>query len=236
MREDEVKFCRKAAAVGIAIAVATATSGAQVLPEPAGTPAVAKPGILSEIGIDQRLHAQVPLDLTFTDESGRQVRLGDYFGKRPVVLALVYYECPMLCTQVLNGLVSALGVLKFDVGREYEVVVVSINPKETPELAAQKKQAYLERYKRPQSSAGWHFLTGPDSSIKPLASSVGFRYMYDAEIDQYAHAAGIEVLTPKGVVSKYFYGIEYSPRDIRFGLIEASEERIGTPIDDEIGR
>jgi len=149
-----------------------------------------------------------------------------------VVLALVYYECPMLCTQVLNGLVSALGVLKFDVGREYEVVVVSINPKETPELAAQKKQAYLERYKRPQTSAGWHFLTGPDSSIKPLASSVGFRYVYDAEIDQYAHAAGIEVLTPKGVVSKYFYGIEYSPRDIRFGLIEASEERIGTPIDD----
>ena len=201
-----------------------------VSPEP-GDPAKAKPGLLKQVGIDQRLHQQVPLDIPFTDESGREVRLGEYFGKRPVILALVYYECPMLCTQVLNGVVSALGVLTFDVGREYDVVAVSINPKEGPGLAAQKKAAYLERYKRPQTAAGWHFLTGREESIQRLAAAVGFRYAYDEEIQQYAHGAGIELLTPQGVISKYFYGIEYSPRDIKFGLIEASEERIGTAID-----
>lgn len=199
---------------------------------PAGDPAQAKPGLLGKIGIDQRLNHHVPLDLTFTDETGRAVRLGDYFGKRPVVLALVYYECPMLCTQVLNGLVSALGTLTFDAGREYDVVAVSINPKEGPGLASQKKQAYLERYGRAGTEAGWHFLTGREESIARLADAVGFRYAYDESIQQYAHGAGIEVLTPKGTISKYFYGIEYSPRDIRFGLIEASEERIGSAIDD----
>ena len=197
----------------------------------AGDPAKAKPGLLKKIGIDQRLHQQVPLDLVFKDETGRDVPLGEFFGKRPVILALVYYECPMLCTQVLNGVVSALSVLTFDVGREYEVVAVSINPKETPALAAQKKQAYLDRYKRPHTAAGWHFLTGKEENIQRLAAAVGFRYAFDEEIQQYAHGAGIEVLTPRGVVSKYFYGIEFSPRDIKFGLIEASEERIGTAID-----
>ena len=200
-------------------------------PDDAGEPAKAKPGLLKKIGIDQRLHQQVPLDLVFTDETGRDVRLGEFFGKRPVILALVYYECPMLCTQVLNGLVSALGILSFDVGREYDVVAVSINPKETPGLAVQKKQAYLDRYKRPQTAAGWHFLTGKEENIQRLAAAVGFRYAFDEEIQQYAHGAGIEVLTPRGVVSKYFYGIEFSARDIKFGLIEASDERIGTPID-----
>jgi protein SCO1/2 len=200
--------------------------------ETPGDAASAKPGILSKIGIDQRLNAQVPLDLTFVEESGREVRLGEYFGKRPVILALVYYECPMLCTQILNGLVSALGTLKFDVGREFDVVAVSINPREGPGLASQKKAAYLERYGRPQTAAGWHFLTGREENIRRLADVVGFRYEYDAEIGQYAHGAGVEVLTPRGVVSRYFYGIEYSPRDLRLGLIEASEERIGTPVDD----
>jgi protein SCO1 len=159
------------------------------------------------------------------------VRLGEYFGKRPVVLALVYYECPMLCTQVLNGAVSALSVLKFDVGKEYDVIAVSINPKETPGLAAQKKQAYVERYKRPGTADGWHFLTGREENIQRLAAAVGFRYAFDEEIQQYAHGAAIEILTPQGVIAKYFYGIEFSPRDIRFGLIEASDERIGTAID-----
>jgi protein SCO1/2 len=200
-------------------------------PEP-GAPAKSKPGLLNKIGIDQRLHQQVPLDLPFKDEAGRDVRLGDYFGKRPVILALVYYECPMLCTQVLNGVVSALGVLKFDAGREFDLVAVSINPKETPALAAQKKQAYVDRYKRPGTEAGWHFLTGSQQSITHLASAVGFRYAFDEEIQQYAHGAGVEILTPHGTISKYFYGIEYSPRDLRFGLIEASDERIGTAIDD----
>jgi protein SCO1/2 len=197
-----------------------------------GDAASAKPGLLSKIGIDQRLNQHVPLDLTFVEESGREVRLGEYFGKRPVILALVYYECPMLCTQVLNGLVSALGTLKFDVGREFDVVAVSINPKEGPGLATQKKAAYLERYGRPQTADGWHFLTGREENIRRLADAVGFRYAFVPDIGQYAHGAGVEVLTPKGTISRYFYGIEYSPRDIRFGLIEASEERIGTPVDD----
>jgi protein SCO1/2 len=160
------------------------------------------------------------------------VKLGDYFGKRPVILALVYYECPMLCTQVLNGLVSALTVMNFQPGREFEVVAVSFNPREGPGLASQKKAAYVERYGRPQTAAGWHFLTGSQESIKQLTEAVGFQYEYDDAIKQYAHGAAIEVLTPKGHISKYFYGIEYSARDIRLGLIEASEERIGTPIDD----
>ena len=222
----------------ITAAVVTAAAPAHAQPaQPsaarmeAGSPANAKPGLLDKIGIDQRLNQRVPLDLMFKDETGRDVRLGEFFGKRPVVLALVYYECPMLCTQVLNGAVSALSVLSFDVGKEYDVIAVSINPKETPGLAAQKKQAYLERYKRPQTAAGWHFLTGREENIQRLAAAVGFRYAYDEEIQQYAHGAGIEILTPQGVLSKYFYGIEFSPRDIRFGLIEASDERIGTAID-----
>jgi protein SCO1/2 len=215
----------------VLLAAAAPVRAQGLAPDDAGQPAKAKPGLLKKIGIDQRLHQQVPLDLVFTDETGREVPLGEFFGKRPVVLALVYYECPMLCTQVLNGMVSALGVLTFDVGREYDVIAVSINPKETPALAAQKKQAYLDRYKRPQSVAGWHFLTGKEENIQRLAAAVGFRYAFDDEIQQYAHGAGIEILTPRGVVSKYFYGIEYSPRDIKFGLIEASEERIGTAID-----
>jgi protein SCO1 len=201
------------------------------LAEP-GAPAGARPGILSKIAIDQRIGQRLPLDLPFTDESGRPVKLGDYFGKRPVILALVYYECPMLCTQVLNGLVTALGVMHFEPGREFDVVAVSFNPKEGPGLASQKKAAYLERYGRPETAGGWHFLTGTQESIAQLTDAVGFRYAYDEEIKQFAHGAAIEVVTPNGTLSKYFYGIEFSARDIRLGLIEASDERIGTPIDD----
>jgi protein SCO1/2 len=198
----------------------------------AGTPASVMPGILGKVRIDQRIGEAVPLDLVFTDETGREVRLGEYFGKRPVILALVYYECPMLCTQVLNGLVSALGVMNFEPGREFDVVAVSFNPREGPGLAAQKKASYLERYGRPHTVAGWHFLTGSAESIARLTDAVGFRYAYDEETKQFAHGPAIEVLTPKGTLSKYFYGIEFSPRDIRLGLIEAAEERIGTVIDD----
>jgi protein SCO1 len=228
-------FMRKALiAFGLAAFLAVpGVVSAQPLPQQApGDPTSSKPGLLSKIGIDQRLHQKVPLDLEFVDETGRAVKLGDYMGKRPVLLALVYYECPMLCTQVLNGMVSALSVLNFDAGREFDVVAVSINPKETPGLAAQKKQAYLDRYKRPQTAAGWHFLTGKEENIQRLAASVGFRYAFDEEIQQYAHGAVIEVLTPHGVVSKYFYGIEYAPRDLKFGLMEASDEHIGSAIDE----
>ena len=216
------------------VVVCAASAFAQVgrtAPEPGDT-ATAKPGLLSRIRIDQKLETQIPLDLPFVDETGREIRLGEYFGKRPVILALVYYECPMLCTQVLNGLVTALGVMNFEPGREFDVVAVSFNPREGPGLASQKKAAYMERYGRPHTAGGWHFLTGSESSIAKLTEAVGFRYAYDDEIKQYAHGAAIEVLTPKGHISKYFYGIEYSARDIRLGLIEASEERIGTAVDD----
>jgi protein SCO1/2 len=197
-----------------------------------GQPTQARPGILGKIAVDQKIGQGLPLDTPFVDESGRHVRLGDYFGKRPVVLALVYYECPMLCTQVLNGLVSAIGVMNFEVGREFDVVAVSFNPKEGPGLASQKKAAYVERYGRPGSAGGWHFLTGTQESIARLTDAVGFRYELDKEIGQFAHGAAIEVITPKGTIAKYFYGIEFSPRDLRLGLIEAADERIGTLIDD----
>ena len=214
--------------------VANATTYAQNpggLVEP-GDPTAARPGILSKIAIDQKIGSQVPADIPFIDENGRQVKIGDYFGKRPVVLALVYYECPMLCTQVLNGLVGAVSVLNFDAGREFDVVAVSFNPKEGPGLASQKKASYMERYGRPQTAGGWHFLTGTQESIDRLTDAVGFRYEYDPKIGQFAHGAALEVLTPKGTIAKYFYGIEFSPRDLRLGLIEASEEHIGTVIDD----
>ncbi|CAN5495981.1 SCO family protein [soil metagenome] len=197
----------------------------------AGDPAAARPGIIGRIGIDQKLDEQVPLDLVFTNESGEDVRLGDYFGKRPVLLALVYYECPMLCTQILTGVVTTLGVMDFTVGREFDVVAVSINPREGPMLASQKKKTYVDRYGRPGSESGWHFLTGREESIAALADAVGFRYEFDKETGQYAHGAGIEILTPKGVISRYFYGIEYSARDLKFGIMEASEGRIGSAID-----
>jgi protein SCO1/2 len=217
--------------------IAALTAGSAAYAQPGmiaevGDPASARPGILSKIAIDQKIGHQIPADIPFVDDRGTPVVIGDYFGKRPVVLALVYYECPMLCTQVLNGLVSAVGVLNFSVGREFDVVAVSFNPKEGPGLASQKKAAYVERYGRPESAAGFHFLTGTQHSIDRLTDAVGFRYAYDEKIGQFAHGAAIEVLTPKGTIAKYFYGIEYSPRDLRLGLIEASDERIGTVIDD----
>jgi protein SCO1/2 len=190
-----------------------------------------RPPLLRQVGIDQKLNTQVPLDLGFRDEAGRAVTLGDYFGKKPVVMALVYYDCPMLCTQVLNGLASALQVLKFDAGREFNVVLVSIDPKETPQLAAAKKKTYLERYQRSGAAAGWHFLTGEQAAIHRLAQSVGFRYAYDPKTGQYAHAAAILVLTPEGKIAQYYHGIEYPPRDLRLGLVEASKNRIGSVVD-----
>ena len=220
------------AAMSAVVSAAPAIAQVGVTAPAPGDPSSARPGILSKIKIDQHLDTQLPLDLPFVDDHGQKVRLGDYFGKRPVILALVYYECPMLCTQVLNGLVTALTVMNFEAGREFDVVAVSFNPREGPGLASQKKAAYVERYGRPHTANGWHFLTGEESSIKQLTEAVGFRYEYDDAIKQYAHGAAIEVLTPKGHISKYFFGIEFSARDLRLGLIEASDERIGTVIDD----
>jgi protein SCO1 len=190
-----------------------------------------KPEILKRVGFDQMLNAQVPLDLRFNDETGRPVRLGDYFGKRPVILAMVYYECPMLCTLVLNGLVTSLRDITFNAGRDFDVVAVSINPREGPALASAKKEAYTGRYRRPATQNGWHFLTGADGQIGALAAAIGFRYAWDEGSQQYAHAAGITVLTPAGRVARYFYGVDYAPRDVRLGLVEASQNRIGNPVD-----
>jgi protein SCO1/2 len=190
--------------------------------------ATVKSGILKEVSVEQKIGQQLPLDLTFKDESGHDVRLGQYFGGKPVVMALAYYECPMLCTQVLNGMAGALKTLSFDAGKDFEVVVVSIDPRDTPALAAAKKANYLRSYGRPMSAAGWHFLTGTNASIKPLAAAIGFHYAYDDNLKQFAHGAAIYVATPKGVVSRYLLGIDFAPRDLRLALVEASNNQLGT--------
>ena len=201
-----------------------------VRPDPA-MPSNQVPIALSKVSFEQRLNQQLPLDVEFKDESGRTVRLGEFYGRRPVVLAFVYYECPMLCTQVLNGLESALRVLNESIGKEFDVVTVSFDPKETPVLAAGKKKAYLERYKRPEAEQGWHFLTGDQASIDALTKAAGFNYSWDEATHQFAHASGIIVTTPAGKVARYFFGIDYSPRDVKFALIESSNEKIGTLAD-----
>lgn len=187
--------------------------------------------VAAEVGIDQHLGRALPDDLEFTDERGRRVRLTELTGERPAILALVYYECPMLCTQVLNGLTKALRTMSLEPGRDFDVVAVSIDPGETPELAAAKKREYVERYGRPGSAAGWHFLTGDAQAVEALAAAVGFRYVYDESSDNYAHASGVMVLTPEGELARYFYGIQYPPRDLRLGLVEAGRGGIGSATD-----
>ena len=200
----------------------------------AGNPSSGLPKALSNVGLEQKLDQQLPLDLVFRDESGQEVKLGQYFGQKPVVLALVYYDCPMLCTQVLNGMVTSFRVLPFQVGKEFDVVTVSFDPRENSELAARKKKVYvnyLPEKLRPAAANGWHFLTGDQANIAKLTDAVGFRYYYDETTRQFAHASGIMVATPHGKLSRYFYGIEYAPRDLRLGLIESSAEKIGSPVD-----
>jgi protein SCO1/2 len=189
------------------------------------------PAALQGVGIDQKLNAQLPLNLVFHDEAGRSLPLGTYFGSKPVLLALVYYQCPMLCTQILNGVESSLKAVSFNPGRDFDVLSVSFDPSDTPDLAQKKKQNYLRRYGRPDTANGWHFLTGDEASIRALTEAVGFRYKYDSVNKQFAHASGIIILTPQGKISRYFYGIEYAPRDVRLGLVEASQRKIGSPVD-----
>jgi protein SCO1/2 len=191
----------------------------------------ALPASLREVGFVQRLNEQVPLDLDFRNETGRVVKVAEYFRGKPVILVLAYYRCPMLCTEVLNGLARGLLDIPFDAGKEFQVVIVSFDPRETAELAAAKKKSYVERYGRPGAKNGWHFLTGDEASIKRLTEAVGFRYHYDARNDQFAHASGIMILTPAGRISRYFYDIRFPSRDLRLGLVEASENRIGSPVD-----
>ncbi len=189
------------------------------------------PNVMSEVGIDQRLNEQIPLDLPFRDEQGRVVRLSEFFGSKPVIVSLVYYQCPMLCTQVLNGMVETFRTLNFVAGKEFEIVTVSIDPAEGPDLAREKKDQYVEEYGRDGVARGWHFLTGDQTSISRLAQAVGFRYVYDPRSKQFAHAAGIMVATPSGKLARYLYGIEYGARDLRFALMEAAHNRIGSPVD-----
>lgn len=191
-----------------------------------------KPAILDQVGLDQRLNQQVPLDLAFVDDHGQPVQLQQYFGAKPVILMLVYYKCPMLCNQVMSGFTGAMnGIVRFNIGREFNVVTVSIDPRETAQDAAAAKASYLKRYRRPGAEAGWHFLTGRKDQIDALAQAVGFRYAWDPQIQQYAHASGIMLLTPDGRLAQYYYGIEYAPRDIQLGLIEASKGKIGNVVD-----
>ena len=185
----------------------------------------------NSIGIDQKLGEQITLDLTFTNEAGQSVRIGDYFGDKPSVLTLVYYDCPMLCNQVLTSLLRAMNVLAFCIGTEFDVLTVSVDPGETHDLAAAKRAEYLKNYRGRDGSNGWHFLTGQQDQIEQLASAVGFRYEYEEQTDQYIHASGIMVLTPAGKLARYFYGIDYPPRDLRWGLVEAADGAIGSAVD-----
>lgn len=190
-----------------------------------------RPGVLRDVGFDQRIGEALPLDLPFRDDEGREVTLRDYFGPKPVVLVPAYYACPMLCTIVLNGVVSALRALPFDAGREFTVVTFSFDPRETPAQAAAKKATYLKEYRRPTGAAGWHFLVGDEDAVRRLTAAIGFRYAWDAAQQQYAHASGLVVATPDGRLSRYFYGVEFSPRDLRLALVEAGERKIGSLVD-----
>jgi protein SCO1/2 len=187
--------------------------------------------VIREVGFDQNLNAQLPLEAKFRNEAGNPVELRQYFGKRPVVLALVYYDCPMLCTLILNGLTSSLKVVNLDAGTDFDVLAVSFDPRETAELALAKKAEYVKEYGRPGAERGWHFLTGDAESIRQLTQAVGFKYFWDEESKQFAHASGVMVVTPDGKLSKYYYGIEYAPRDVKLGLVDASAGRIGSAVD-----
>ena len=219
--------------VGITtLLLAAFTLRAQTVPANVGPTAATLPPVLQNVGFEPALNAPMPQDLPFRDETGRSVQLRDYFGQeKPVVLAFVYYGCPMLCDQVEQGVVGALRMLSFNPGRDYEVVFVSFDSRETPEMAAEKKIKALTHFRRPETDSGWHFLTGSKESIDATTKAANFRFFFDAKNDLFAHASGVMILTPDGRISRYFYGIEYPGRDMRLGLVDASAGKIGTPID-----
>ena len=192
----------------------------------------ALPGALQGVGIDQKLDQQIPLGIVLRDEAGRDVALSAFFHPgRPVLLVPVYYQCPMLCTQILTGVESSLKAVSFNPGRDFEVVVFSFDPRDTPETAAAKKQNYLRRYNRPNTANGWHFLTGSEAGIRALTGAIGYRFKFDPATNQYAHASGIMIATPEGRLARYFYGVDYAARDLRLGLVEASHDKIASPAD-----
>lgn len=226
------------------LVLASAVAAAQAPPGPSsplygarpetGNTSTGLPAPLRDVKIEQKLNQQLPLDLTFRDEGGREVKLGDFFGHKPVVLAFVYYDCPMLCTQVLNGMVTSFRVLPFEMSKDYDVVTISFDPRETPELAQKKKAVYvnyLPEKMRAGATNGWHFLTGDEANIQKITEAAGFHYRYDEKTKQFAHASGIMVTTPGGRLSRYYYGVDYPARDLRLGLIESAENKIGSPVD-----
>jgi protein SCO1/2 len=226
------------------VTIAWATVAAQAPPGPSSplygarpeSAAVSSglPAPLREVKIEQKLNQQLPLDLTFRDESGREVKLGEFFGRKPVVLAFVYYNCPMLCTQVLNGMVTSFRVLPFEIGKDYDVVTISFDPRETPAIAQKKKNVYvnyLPEKMRADAAGGWHFLTGDEANIQKITEAAGFYYRFDEKTQQFAHASGIMLATSAGKLSRYYYGIEYAARDLRLGLIETAAGKIGSPVD-----
>jgi protein SCO1/2 len=214
-----------------ALLLSASVAGGQAVPSGAGPAAQNMPTVLRNVGFEPQLNAHLPLDLVFRDETGRNVQLREYFTQRPVLLALVYYGCPMLCNQTEQGVVGALRMLSFNPGRDYEVVFVSFDPRESPDMAAQKKESAMTHFRRPETASGWHFLTGSKESIDALTKGANFRYSFDEKSNLFAHAAGIMLLTPDGRISRYFYGVEYPARDVRLGLVDASAGKIGTPID-----
>jgi protein SCO1/2 len=226
-----MNFSRSMLTVAVLALAATATATAQTIPGNVGSSSAGLPVALRNVGFDPPLNGQIPLGLAFRDENGQGVRLGDYLGRKPVLLALVYYRCPMLCNQVEQGVVGSLKMLSFNAGSDFEVVFVSFDPRETPDMAAQKKVSALSHYGRPSTAAGWHFLTGEKQSIDSLTQAANFRYSFNENSGIFAHASGIMLLTPDGRISRYFYGVEYPSRDVRLGLVDASAGKIGNPID-----
>ena len=218
--------------IGFVALLALSTSASpQTIPDSVGKASSGLPAQLQNVGFEPPLNGKLPLDASFRDESGRDVQLRDYFGRKPVVLVLVYYACPVLCNQVEMGVVGSLKMLSFNPARDYEVVFLSFDPRETPDLAAQKKNSALARFGRPETASGWHFLTGKQESIQAVTSAANFRYSFDQQHNLFAHASGIMLITPDGRISRYFYGVEYPSRDVRLGLVDASAGKIGTPID-----
>jgi len=215
----------------VALLALAATANSQAVPGNVGTSSAGLPVALRNVGFEPPLNGQIPPDLGFRDENGRDVRLGDYFARKPVLLALVYYGCPMLCNQVEQGIVGSLKMLSFNAGSDFEVVFVSFDPRETPDMAAQKKVSAMSHYGRPDTASGWHFLTGGKQSIDSLTQAANFRYSFNEKSGIFAHASGIMLLTPDGRISRYFYGVEYPSRDVRLGLVDASAGKIGNPID-----
>jgi protein SCO1 len=213
------------------LVLATCALGQGMSPSIESPPANVRPPGLKHVGIEQHLDEQIPSGLPFRDETGKAVRLGDYFGKRPLILNLVYYKCPMLCSEVLSGLTSALKPMKFDVGKDFDVLTISFDPRETPQDATESKAKWLQRYGHPGAEQGWHFLTGPQQSIDGLTKAAGFSYDYNENSGQFAHATAILVLTPEGKIAQYYYGVEFSPKDLRLAMVQASQNRIGSVVD-----